>query len=63
MSGNSTCVALVVYTKTKKCHEVIMSLIRLSHTNEVECKSIARDRIRRTRAMKHQMHDINVVKF
>jgi hypothetical protein len=38
-----------------------MSLIRLSHTNEVECKSIARDRIRRTRAMKHQMHDINVV--
>jgi len=30
-----------------KCHEVIMSLIRLSHTNEVECKSFARDRIRR----------------
>jgi hypothetical protein len=41
-----------------KSHEVIMSLIRLSHTNEVECKSIARDRIRCTWAMKHQMHDI-----
>jgi len=43
------------------CHEVITSSIRLSHTTEVECKSIARDRIRCTRAMKHQMHDINVV--
>jgi hypothetical protein len=44
-----------------KCHEVIMSLIRLSHTNEVQCKRIPRDGIRCTRAMKHQMHDINVV--
>jgi len=38
-----------------------LSLSRLSHTNEVECKSIARDRIRPTRAVQHQMHDINVV--